>query len=738
MKLFALLSFRVTSFVLNILVLFIGASLRKKVIVSDAALTSTVSWSAWGHWTDCNPLDGGRRSRSRKCVDSKGITQTPSNCGGPARRTRQCESCAYPVLNHGRKSRSGTAPLDIVVTSPSFRQTSSKTAWCSSQRLSSGHDEYLEFAFKNAVRFTAIGTRGYRGNSDAQSGFVMAFKLMYSYDGAQWLSYANKDGEVVFKGNIDTVHQRRDNLEPGFVARYVRVYPTNYNSRPCLDVALYGCEYSCGGLITEDPIRIIAPNAAQLTQQPDCLWRIQSKVATKLRVVFPYFKILDCRDGFLSLRDGSSPFHEATFLEEFCGQSQSISDFAVKGGNLWLHYQTNATSDDIGFELRINTITTETLNSSTGEVTMPKIVGGYAHWYRYHWLINSPENGTIILTIHNFTSDNMRRVNGKCIGDTLVVHEGNKPSSLVGKYCDDNFPKVVVFTRNYLRIKFRASSDNPKWKLHFSFKTPGSSSFYTTSEDPPGSDTVSMDYRTEVPSVNRTGNRTIPALDATQWSHESASKTTVIVASILSGVVALVFLLALAHYLRKRKAFLRKHPYDCSTTRPMSHFGDQDSTPFINTNVLMWSDSNSRNYDKEKPIKNGKNSLPFVTVALREDGPQRLSVILPEMLSGNSQLSLDADACKEGTLTGSLVVSDAFTEECMQLLNNNLGFPLKYTVHDTVSEHEERGLDSSEPFSEGKTSPEDIDMSPEDKETPPEVINSPEVDEDLSEVNIEQ
>lgn len=737
-----LLRFEATSFALWLIILFHANSIGVRDdqrSVAYAAPTA-VSWSTWGTWSACNTLDIGRQTRLRKCVDSKG--RTTSGCVGLARRTRQCESCAYPLLNPRRKPNSPLgSPSDATVSSPTFRQTASKTAWCSSTSFSSGA-EYLEIAFKNFVRFTAIGTRGYKDNR-GQSGFIKEFKIMFSYDGVQWFPYTNRLGAVVFKRNVDSVELYQNKLESALVARYIRVYPTSYHSRPCLDVELYGCEYNCGGLITDDAAHIKAPSAAEMIEEPNCMWRIESQVAaTKLELKFPYFKLL-CRDGVVEILHGGSPFLDAETIEELCGESRTISPFDATGGELWVRYHSNATTNDVGFELQTNTFAIRKLNSSSGEIRVPETEGSYAHIYRYLWLISNPQpNVTIQVTIHHFTSDNKHIVGGKCVGDLLAIHDSETGASLLGRYCDDNLPQIVNSTRGHLRLKFRTKSYKPNWKLRFSYKILGASSntgSYTTvtTSTKPGSTKGSLRARDTEESPTSRLNDTNPIVEATQLDNETETSTSnvpVIISSVLAVVIGIVFLVALVHYLRRRKEFQKKHPYDCSN-RPMSHFGDEDSTPFLNTNVLMWSDSNSRSSDKENKPK--KNALPIVTVALREDGPQRLSIIPPEMLRSNSEKSLEV---KDEDRSSSLAVSDAFTEECMQLLNNNL-----YSVlHGQSPEKVDSEMDTqqkAERLHEDEacpetTSPELKSTSPEVETTSPEVEeSSPETDELLPEVS---
>ncbi|CAB4036349.1 Hypothetical predicted protein [Paramuricea clavata] len=84
----------------------------------------------------------------------------------------------------------------------------------------------------------------------------------------------------------------------------------------------------------------------------------------------------------------------------------------------------------------------------------------------------------------------------------------------------------------------------------------------------------------------------------------------------------------------------------------------------------MWNDSkDSKNSEKPKNFEKSKKSLPVIEVTLSENEPQRFSIIPPEMLKSSSEVSMGGPGNED---TGTLKVSDNFTEECMKLLNNNL------------------------------------------------------------------
>ena len=653
----------------------------------SSILVEAATWGEWGSWTRCNALNYARQTRFRSCLDSRGEAQRSSNCDGHARRTRQCKNCQYPLL-----TSSDTTSLYTIVNSPGFQETSDKKAWCTSQ--STGND-YLEIKFTTFVRFTAIGTVGYSTGSD--TGHVSEYKLQYSYNGNDWFMYKSGEKERVFYGGDKS---RRTETLP-LVAQYLRVYPVKYQWRACMNVQLYGCEYNCGGLITNDLIHVRSPNAAKLVEEPNCLWRIELPDAFKLQILFSYLKLL-CKDGFLQLADGATPFIGEFLFEEICGPSHTISPLVFRGNQLWLHYRANATTDDIGFRLRVNVYGTATLNSSAGDVRAPEHEHEHKHAIRYTWFINSLPNMTIALTIHQFESNNIILENGECLGDLLVVHNQTGIENLLPeRFCNEKLlPKVFTSTSGYLRIKYKAGANKPKWKLHFSYRV-------SVSGAGDGS-RIEREDILRVPSArpenkSRADNDTQLEIDAVVKPKTGGGESNVaaIISSILAVVIVLVLLVALLHFLRKRKQFLKKHPYDCST-RPMSHFGEEDSTPFINQNVLMWSDSNPRKNDKEKPKK---NSLPHITVALRDESPQRLSIIPAEALTSTTEVPPESEPDEEKPI--SLVVSDAFTQECLQLLGNSLIISSDFKNNeecetDAQNEHEDPAVENKR-FSENST-----------------------------------
>ncbi|XP_078343071.1 lactadherin-like [Oculina patagonica] len=71
------------------------------------------------------------------------------------------------------------------------RLNNSDKAWCSAKN----HDgEYFQIDLIKVRRVSAIATQGVKDRSKIN--YVTTFQIKYSYDGASWLSYEDKNGDV--------------------------------------------------------------------------------------------------------------------------------------------------------------------------------------------------------------------------------------------------------------------------------------------------------------------------------------------------------------------------------------------------------------------------------------------------------------------------------------------------------------------------------------------------------------
>lgn len=635
-------------------------------------------WSEWSEWSACGLYDLARHTRVRKCLDSRdGRELKLSQCFGLPKRTRQCQSCSFALSRHVNLSSLGTDAMPI-----------NKT-WCieAGSRIN-----YVQISFRNFVQLTAVSIKGQHNSH------VSVYKLSYSYDGKTWFSYIND----ALLGNVKNVAKIA--FKPRLVTRYIRLYLKRTTARTCFQAQVFGCTYNCGGLIKHDVAVIQSPIASEQTEELNCLWKIDSVHASKLHVKFSHFK-LPCNNGILDIYNGVQPYNSDNIdnlLEGYCGHGVKIPPNVFQGRSLWMHYHTNSTSSDIDFSIQLNSIVIKTLNATSGTIKLPSNTD-YSNIYRYSWIITAPKDNDIIqLTLDYFHTNNTRIAAAKCVADAIIIHYSNEKGRLVEKYCH-NKPQEFNSNTGFMKIKYKSRLVHPKWRIKFSYKIVG---YRETPLIVPTRSRDKNESLVEASTIETEVNDTDTEATQKNNTKASASKLPIIVSAVVAVLFAVVCLVALFHYMRRRRKFL-KHPYDCSN-RPMSHFGEQDGTPFINSNLLMWNDAEkkSRNNDKIKKY------LPVVEVTLRENEPLRLSVIPPEVLKSNSEISTGIPS-EEDTLK----VSDNFTEECMKLLNNNLAIngnnhesnpdemilPVNMERYGSLPEADRRSRDGNDSLPEAET-----------------------------------
>uniref|UniRef100_A0A3B4A5Y1 Uncharacterized protein n=1 Tax=Periophthalmus magnuspinnatus TaxID=409849 RepID=A0A3B4A5Y1_9GOBI len=73
--------------------------------------------------------------------------------------------------------------------------------------------------------------------------YVSAYRVLYSYNGQQWQSYreTNSTKDKVFQGNINYLHEVRNNFIPPIEARFIRINPLLWHQRIVLKLELFGC-----------------------------------------------------------------------------------------------------------------------------------------------------------------------------------------------------------------------------------------------------------------------------------------------------------------------------------------------------------------------------------------------------------------------------------------------------------------------------------------------------------------
>ncbi|XP_054470998.1 discoidin, CUB and LCCL domain-containing protein 2 isoform X2 [Anoplopoma fimbria] len=101
--------------------------------------------------------------------------------------------------------------------------------------------QWLQVDLKREKRITGIATTG--STLREYQYYVSAYRVLYSNNGQQWYIYreANSSQDKIFQGNINYLHEVRNNFIPPIESRFVRINPTLWHQRIALKLELLGC-----------------------------------------------------------------------------------------------------------------------------------------------------------------------------------------------------------------------------------------------------------------------------------------------------------------------------------------------------------------------------------------------------------------------------------------------------------------------------------------------------------------
>ncbi|XP_070770430.1 discoidin, CUB and LCCL domain-containing protein 2 [Enoplosus armatus] len=120
--------------------------------------------------------------------------------------------------------------------------------WAPSQ---SDQQQWLQVDLKREKRITGITTTG--STLREYQFYVSAYRVLHSNDGQQWNIYreANSSQDKIFQGNINYLHEVRNNFIPPIEARFVRINPTLWHQKIALKLELLGCQIPAARRTTE-------------------------------------------------------------------------------------------------------------------------------------------------------------------------------------------------------------------------------------------------------------------------------------------------------------------------------------------------------------------------------------------------------------------------------------------------------------------------------------------------------
>lgn len=145
----------------------------------------------------------------------------------------------------------------------------------------SDQHQWLQVDLKREKRITGIITTG--STLREYQYYTSQYRVLCSNNGKQWFSYRepNATQDKIFQGNINYLHEVRNNFIPPIEARFLRIRPTSWHQRIALKLELLGCPTSASRRKTEPriftPPRHVPPSAGtkrpphlgQTTHTPD-------------------------------------------------------------------------------------------------------------------------------------------------------------------------------------------------------------------------------------------------------------------------------------------------------------------------------------------------------------------------------------------------------------------------------------------------------------------------------------
>ncbi|RMC07735.1 hypothetical protein DUI87_17214 [Hirundo rustica rustica] len=96
--------------------------------------------------------------------------------------------------------------------------------------------------FRRQVLLTGIQTQG--AKQFFKSLYIQKYFLVYSKDKRTWNTFKGDSSPTgkIFEGNSNAYEIKENIIDPPVIARYIRLYPTEFYNRPTLRMELLGCE----------------------------------------------------------------------------------------------------------------------------------------------------------------------------------------------------------------------------------------------------------------------------------------------------------------------------------------------------------------------------------------------------------------------------------------------------------------------------------------------------------------
>ncbi|KAM6953504.1 cubilin [Aplochiton taeniatus] len=226
--------------------------------------------------------------------------------------------------------------------------------------------------------------------------------------------------------------------------------------------AAYGSALEgCGDTLTEPTGSITSPgHPTNYPHGVNCTWYINVAPGHLVRLSFNSFNMeyhVNCNFDYVEVYDNGT-VETGNKIGRYCGQSVPPSVTSTDNV-LTLLFVSDVSISTEGFSasyVSINATTdcSEVFTTPTGEFTSPNYPSNYPTDRQCVFVIVVQVNQQIML---NFTDFDLEGSSTNCIHDYVAIRDGGyETSPLIGKFCSDQPPPVLVSHSNRLWIKFQS------------------------------------------------------------------------------------------------------------------------------------------------------------------------------------------------------------------------------------------------------------------------------------------
>ncbi|XP_044170568.1 uncharacterized protein LOC114949515 isoform X2 [Acropora millepora] len=205
-------------------------------------------------------------------------------------------------------------------------------------------NDFLQVDLQYEFFICAVATQGYPLTSS--SFWTTKYKLLFSVNGTDWLTYKENGTDKIFNGNSGSMDVVKHSLVSFTRARFVRFQPTEFNNRKALRVEIYGVPVPAGPNQTLPNFKLSPLSSTSVLAS----WRLPSAVS--LQGITLLYKIKNTEDPFttISLFNMSALNTRITNLGKFAEYEFHVLVLTVNGYRPVSPVKVVRTSEDVPSE----------------------------------------------------------------------------------------------------------------------------------------------------------------------------------------------------------------------------------------------------------------------------------------------------------------------------------------------------------------------------------------------------